>query len=173
VHGAPACVTLNVWPAIVAEPVRCEVDVLAATVTVALPLPVPLAPAVIESQLVALLVPHVQPLPAVTATVTASPAAGDVRDAGEIEYVQGEVVPACVTSKVWPAIVTEPVRCEVDVLAATATVALPSPVPLAPAVIESQLVELSAVHAQLLPAVTTTVTASPAAGDVRAVGEIV
>jgi hypothetical protein len=87
--------------------------------------------------------------------------------------VHGAVAPDCVTLKVCPAIVTEPVRCEVDALVATVTVALPLPVPLAPAVIESQLVELFAVHVQLLPAVTATVTASPAAGDVRAVGEIV
>ena len=84
-QGAPDCVTLRVWPAIVTEPVRCAVDVLLATVTVALPLPVPLAPAVIASQLVALLDPHVQPLPAVTATVTASPVSGELRGVGEIE----------------------------------------------------------------------------------------
>jgi hypothetical protein len=31
VHGAPACVTLNVWPPIVIEPVRDVVPVFAAT----------------------------------------------------------------------------------------------------------------------------------------------
>jgi hypothetical protein len=86
VQAVPAlCVTRNARPAIVTEPLRCNTVVLAATVTVEFPLPVPLAPAVIESQLVELLVLHAQPLPAVTAMVTASPAAGDKRVVGEIE----------------------------------------------------------------------------------------
>ena len=45
---------------------------------------------------------------------TLSPAAGEVRLVGAIVNVHG--APACVTLKVWPAIVTDPVRCAVPVL---------------------------------------------------------
>jgi hypothetical protein len=173
-HGsvAPACVTLNVWPAIVTEPVRCDVDVLVATVTVTLALPVPLAPLVIASQFLLLDAVHVHPLSAATATTVDSPDAGDECVVGEMEYVHGGATPACVTLNVCPAIVTEPVRCDVDVLAATVTVTSPSPVPLAPFVIVSQLVPLAAVQSHPLPAVTATVVDSPAATDVNVDAEI-
>ena len=70
------------------------------------------------SQLVALLTAvQLQPVPAVTVTVPV--VADDVgfNDVGEIVNVQG--TPACVTVKVWPAIVMVPVRELVLVLAAT------------------------------------------------------
>lgn len=59
-----------------------------------------------------------QPVPAVTLTVPVV-AEDDVRldDVGEIANVHG--APACVTVKVWPPIVSVPVRELVLVLAAT------------------------------------------------------
>jgi hypothetical protein len=155
VHGAPVCVTPKVWPAIVTEPVRCEVDVLAATVTVALPLPVPLAPDVIESQLVELLAVHVQLLPAVTATVTASPAAGEVRLVGDIEYVHG-AAPACVTLNEMPAIVIVAARGDVEVFAVAEKFTAPLPLPFDPDVIVSHDAGLDADHVQ--PVATSTLT---------------
>jgi hypothetical protein len=80
----PACVTVNVWPAIVTDPVRSLVAVLAATRIVAVPLPEPLAPDVTEIHDVPLVADHEQPVPAVTATVVVSPAATIVLLAGVI-----------------------------------------------------------------------------------------
>ena len=40
-HGAPACVTVKVWPPIVSVPVREVVPALAATLKLTVPLPVP------------------------------------------------------------------------------------------------------------------------------------
>ena len=86
VHGAPAWVTLNVWPAIVTDPVRCAVPVFAATVTLTVPLPVLPDPTVNHAALLVVL--HAQVLPVVTATATLSPPAGDVRLVGAIVNVQ-------------------------------------------------------------------------------------
>ena len=82
-------------------------------------MPLPEAPAVTVSQLVALLTAvQLQPVPAVTVTVPV--AATDVvkfDDVGEIVKVHG--TPACVTVKVCPPIVIVPVREVVPVFAAT------------------------------------------------------
>ena len=142
VHGAPAWVTLNVWPAIVTDPVRCAVPVFAATVTLTLPLPVLPDPTVNHAALLVVLHAHV--LPVVTATATLSPPAGDVRLVGAIVNVHG--APACVTLNVWPAIVTDPVRCAVPVFAATVTLTLPLPVLPDPTVNHAAL--LVVLHAQ-------------------------
>jgi hypothetical protein len=148
-------VTLKVCPAIVTEPLRCEVDELAATVTVAFPLPVPLPPDVIESQLVELFDPQVQPLPAVTATVTPSPALGELRLAGEIEYVHGGT-PACVTLNEIPAIVIVAAREDVELFAVAEKFTVPLPFPFDPDVIVSHDAGLDADHVQ--PVATTTLT---------------
>jgi len=81
-------------------------------------LPLPLAPALIVSQVALLAAVQLQPVPAVTVTVPVV-ATADVRfdDVGKIVNVQG--APACVMVKVWPAIVIVPVRELVPVLAAT------------------------------------------------------
>jgi hypothetical protein len=68
VHGAPACVSVNVWPAMVRVPVRDVVLVLAATLYPTVPLALPLAPEVIVIQLALLTAVHVHPVPALTAT---------------------------------------------------------------------------------------------------------
>ena len=61
------------------------VTVLAATVKPDVPLPVPLAPLVIEIQLTLLVAVHAHPLGVVTAVVDEVPAAAAFNDAGEIE----------------------------------------------------------------------------------------
>ncbi len=78
---------------------------------------------------------------------------------------------AWVTVKVWPAMVIVPLRWA-PVLAATATLTLPLPVPVAPLLTVSHVALLVALQAQVLPAVTATLVASPAAGEVRVVGAI-
>jgi hypothetical protein len=75
----PACVTVNVRPAIVTVPVRDEADVFAATVIATVPLPVPLAPPVTVSHAALLVAVQSQALPAVTDTEVFSPAAADDR----------------------------------------------------------------------------------------------
>ena len=82
-------------------------------------MPLPEAPAVTVSQLVALLTAvQLQPVPAVTVTVPVV-AAADVRldDVGAMVKLQG--TPAWVTVKVCPPIVIVPVRDAVLVFAAT------------------------------------------------------
>ena len=82
-------------------------------------MPLPLAPAVTVSQLVALLTAvQLQPVPAVTVTVpVVAPDDARVDEVGAIVNVHG--APACVTVKVWPPIVIVPVRDVVPVFAAT------------------------------------------------------
>ena len=153
VQGAPACVTLNVWPAIVTDPVRCAVPVFAATVTLTLPLPVLPDPTVNHAALLVVL--HAQVLPVVTATATLSPAAGEVRLVGAIVNVHG--APAWLTVYVWPAMVSVPVRGVVAVFAAIEKPTVPLPDPAAPEVIVSQAALLAAVQAQPAAALTPTV----------------
>ena len=77
-HGAPACVTVTVWPAIVTVPVRGAVPAFAVTENCAEPAPVALLPAVIVIQ-EALLV-DVQPQPVLVLTVTLPDPAPDASD---------------------------------------------------------------------------------------------
>jgi len=82
------------------------------------PLPLPLAPALIVIHVALLVAAQLQPEPAVTLTEPVV-AVGDVRfdEVGRIVNVHG--APACVIVNVWPAIVSVPVREAVPVLAAT------------------------------------------------------
>jgi hypothetical protein len=82
VHGMPSCVTVSVLPAIVRVPVRGDVDALAAIAYVVVPLPVPLAPAVIVSHPALLTAVHAQPVPAVTVAVAVSALASTFSDVG-------------------------------------------------------------------------------------------
>src|SRR5262249_53073264 len=66
-HGAPACVTVNVRPAIVSVPGRAG-PLFAATRNASWPLPVPLAPETIESHGSLATAVHAQPAVAVTPT---------------------------------------------------------------------------------------------------------
>jgi hypothetical protein len=74
--------TVNVRPPMVAVPVRCEVDVLAATAKVTVPLPVPLPPALTVNHPTLLDAVHAQELPVVTAAVAVVAPLPTVRDAG-------------------------------------------------------------------------------------------
>src|SRR5437773_7095300 len=112
----PACVTVNVWPAMLSVPVRELALVLAVTHQVTAPLPLPLA-GVQVSQAGALLDGvQLQPAPAVTVRVALLAAEPTLLPVGGTVYVQ--VAPTCVTVNVWPATLSVPVR-ELPVLAAT------------------------------------------------------
>src|SRR5262249_7063784 len=127
VHGAPACVTVKICPAIVSVPVRGVVVRFAATAYPTVPLPMPLDPAVTVNHVGALLVAvQVQPpTDAVTPTVPLPAAAlGDALVASSVN-VHG--APAWVTVNVCPAIVSVPVRGVVARFAATAYPTVPLP----------------------------------------------
>src|SRR5437867_7490480 len=83
VGAAPACVTVNVWPAMLSVPVRELVPVLAVTDQVTAPLPAPLA-GVQDSQAALLDGVELQPAPAVTVSVPLPAAESGLVLAGEI-----------------------------------------------------------------------------------------
>jgi hypothetical protein len=60
-----------------------------------------------------------------------------------------QLLPGCVTLKVWPAIATVPVRWADPLLAAALTVVDPLPVPVAPVVTVSQVALLVALQPQV------------------------
>ena len=75
----------------------------------------------------------------------------------------------CLTVKAWPAIVTVPTRAAA-VLASTASLTVPFPDPLAPAVTWIQGAWDDVVHVQPAAAVTLTATLAPAAGTSSSFG---
>ncbi len=163
---------MKVFPAIVSVPVRDEVLVFAAVPKLTLPLPEPDAPAVTVSQPGLLLTAvHAQPAGAVTATVPVPPFDTTLCEVGEIVSVQ--VIPACVTVKLLPAIVSVPERVEIPVFAAAVNETEPFPDPEAPDVTVSQLSLLAAVHAHPAGAVTATLPLPPLEATLCEVGEIV
>ena len=81
------------------------------------PLPLPVAPAVIVSHASLLVAVQAQPVDVVTATVPVPAADATFADAGEI--VAEQVIAACVTVNVLPPTVSVPVRGAVAVFAAT------------------------------------------------------
>ena len=75
-HGAAACVTENVWPAMVSEPLRGVPLGLAAALNATVPVPLPLAPLVTVNHDVSLLTPvHAQPANVVTVVEPVPPVA--------------------------------------------------------------------------------------------------
>ena len=64
--GAPAWVTVTVWPAMVGVPVRGDAVVFASIENATVPLPLPLTPDVMVSHELLLVAVHVQPVAAVT-----------------------------------------------------------------------------------------------------------
>ena len=80
-------------------------------------------------------------------------------------------MPLCVTVTVWPATVSVPTRCAVDVFAVALKVTVPLPLPLAPPLIVSQAALLAAVHVHPLAAVTPVVDEPAAEVSVGDVGE--
>ena len=117
VQGAPAWVTVNVWPPIVRVPVL-EAPGFAVTLYATVPLPVPLAPDVMVSHAAFDVADQLQP--ALPVTVTVPVVAADVvrfTDTGAIVNAHG--APAWVTVKVCPPIVNVPVRDVAPVFGST------------------------------------------------------
>jgi hypothetical protein len=83
VHGAAACVTVNVMPATLNVPVRDDVAVFAVAEKLTVPLPLPEAPAVIVSHDAPLVAVHAQPVAAFTPTDPDDAAAASVADAAD------------------------------------------------------------------------------------------
>ena len=161
--GAAAWVTVKVCPATVRVADRAEVEVFAAAVKLTVPLPEPLAPAVIVTHPALLAAVHEQPADAVTATLPEPPAATTVWDTGE--RLNAQLAAACVTLKVCPAIVKVAERADVVVFAAAVKVTVPLPLPVPPAEMVTQPALLVAVHAQPPVVVTSTVPDPPAAAN--------
>ena len=81
-----------------------------------MPLPVPVAPAVIVTQVAPELAVHPHPAAVVTVIEPVVPVSGADKLVGEIEKVHGA---ACVIEKVWPATVSVVLRLAVPVFGAT------------------------------------------------------
>jgi hypothetical protein len=129
--GAPACVTVTVWPAAAIVPVRDEVELFAAAEYPTCPLPVPLVPDVIVIHGVVVDAVHAQVgADVVTPNWPGPPAAGTDCVVAESVKLHGGDVPAWVTVTVWPAIVSVPDRADDVVFARmlNCTCALPAPV---------------------------------------------
>ena len=108
--AAPAAwLRVKVCPAIVAVPLRACPG-FEATVSVTVPLLVPLLPTLIVSHAALLVAVHEQVEGAVTRTVTVVPPAGAVALAGLIDWLQVAAPDDCVIVSVWPAIVSVPTR---------------------------------------------------------------
>ena len=152
----PAWVTVKLRPAMVTVAVRGDVAGLAATIRFTVPLPDPEAPDVTTIHETGLVAVQLQPVPAVTATEADSPAATAFLLPGLIEYVQGGVVPPCVTVNVCPAMVMVPLRLVVAALAEMEKFTVPGPVTEAPDVTVIQVSLARAVHTHVVPAPTET-----------------
>ncbi len=103
VIGVPGCETVMVWFPTVSVPERAAGEGFGSAVNCNVPLPVPLAPLVMLSHVVALLTAvHAQPLGAVMATDRAPPPAGTSSEELATVTVQGggAGTPACVTVNV-------------------------------------------------------------------------
>ena len=171
--GAPACVTVTVWPAIVSVPVRGDVAVFAAIENATVPLPLPLAPDVMVSQASLLVAVQLQPAAVVTLLLLELAAAPGVSVVGDTVNVHGGGAPAWVTVTVWPAMVSVPVRGDVPVFAAIENATAPLPLPLAPEVIVSQEALLVAVQLQPAAVVTVLLLELAAAPGLSVVGDTV
>ena len=170
VQGAPAWVTVNVWPAMVSVPVLGEVDVFAAIEKATVPFPEPLAPDVMVSQEALLVAVQAQPAVVVTVALLEPALAAGFSEVGVTENAQTPA-PAWVTVTVCPAMVNVPVRGDVTVLAAMEKATVPLPFPLAPDVIVSQASLLVAVQAQPLGDVTVALLEPAVAAGFRDVGD--
>ena len=108
-----------------------------------MPLPEPEAPPVTVSHDALLVAVHVQPVAACIATLAEPPAAAAVADPGET--VKEHEMPASVTVKVFPAIVTVPVREPLALFAATLIRTVPLP--------DAEAPDVTVIHDALLVAV--------------------
>jgi hypothetical protein len=98
---------------------------LAAAVTVTVPSPEPLAPAVTVSHGVVVVATQSQPAGAVTVTSLLPPATGAAVDSGATAKVHA--TPGCVMVTVWSATVTVPVRESAAEFGMAVTLTMPSP----------------------------------------------
>src|SRR5579872_4556102 len=106
---APACMIVNVWPAMVSVPVRLLTEVFATAEYATLPLPVPVAPEVIEIQDALLVAVQVASIAfAVTVTEPVPPFAATLADGGA--RVKLAVTAACVIVNACPPTEMVPVR---------------------------------------------------------------
>ena len=112
----PCCLIVTVCPATVSVPVRAEREVFAAMLNAAVPLPLPLAPEVIVSQVALLVAVQAHPASAVTVALLEPSAAARFNVVGATVKVQDEVAAACVTVIVSTATVSVHVRCDVEVV---------------------------------------------------------
>jgi hypothetical protein len=170
VHGTPACVTLNVCPPMVSDPLRLAALMLAATAYVTVPAPDPVPPEETVSHGTELPAVHEHPGAELTPTVPLVASGATVAFVGEIANVQA--TPACVTENTCPAIVSDPLREDVDVLVATLYVTCPFALPVAPDVTVIHGTPLDAVQAHPVALVTATDPAAAAASTDAFTGEI-
>jgi hypothetical protein len=152
----PACVTVNVLPAMITPAVRDAVPGLAATVRITVPLPDPDAPEVTTIHEAGLVAVQLHAVPAPTLTLADSPPAAAFLLPGLMEYVHVALDPLCETVNVCPAMVMVPLRLAVAVLADSEKVTLPGPVTEAAEVTVIQVLLDRAVHAHVAPAPTDT-----------------
>jgi hypothetical protein len=171
--GAAACVTVKIWPAIVAVPVLASPGFAANdSATLPLPVPPPEAIAIHSGAFDADVHEHVG-ADAVTVTV-ALPASGPMLAlvGAMLKVHGGGGAAAWSTVKVLPATVTVPLRAP-PVLAAMLTVTLPLPTPLAPLAIVSHGAFDVAVHEQFAVTVIVAVAASgPTLADGGAIAKL-
>jgi len=113
---------------------------------------------------------HAHPAEEVTPTLPEPPAPEKELSEGEMLYVQDR--PACVRVKVFPAMVSIPVRELAPVFCAAEYVTVPLPVMLPDDVMVIQPALLAAVHAHPVPAVTLTLPDPPEAGTDALTGEM-
>jgi hypothetical protein len=168
VHGAACCVTVNVCPPIEMLPLRAAAA-LAATLKTTTPFPVPDDPAVTVIHGAFDTAVQAQPAPAVTFVRASPPPAATSMVAGDSEKPHGAA--ACVTVKVWAAIVAVPVRAAPE-LAATFSVTVPVPVPVAPEATVIQPTLAAAVHAHD-PPVDTVMADVPPAADIASLDGLI
>src|SRR5262249_36068033 len=112
--------TVRFCPPTAITPSRAPAAAFACAVKLTVPLPLPLAPAVIEIQDAVVVACHVHPVAAVTAICPGPPAGATVNDVGFSVIAHAGPVPEdCVTGKLTPPIVKDPLRAVPPVFAAT------------------------------------------------------
>jgi hypothetical protein len=162
----PSWVTVKVWPAMVAVPVR-DGPVLADALIVTEPLPDPVPTPTTASHATLLAAVHEHAGSATwTATVVVPPAVVIDCEVGWIAKLHGVAPGAgCVTTKVWPPIVSGAIRAT-PVFGATEKSTVPLPFPFEPDVIVTQGAPLVAVQAQPASVLTETLPVPPPAAIV-------
>ena len=175
-HGPAACVSVNVCPETINEPVRCEPGFAATLyVRVAFPLPVVgVGNANVSHGWLMLPAVHAQSWrgDTMTSNVPVDAVFGAVALDGESEYVHGGMGAACVTVTIWPAIVSVPVRCAPTFeKMSNATIADPEPLALEGRITTNGAL-LVAVHVHPAAVVRFTNPAAALSSKLNVVGEI-